>query len=169
MPAQSQPNGFRFLENLAYLVPGYQGYKRRSGRREEDARLRARVVSEVQHLMRRLEALRGIWSENGSEIAAEQIDHRRLRLEAIAESLRCAPYRARAFFEREPLAELMLDQLLEADLLILQDLDDARSLLPDGVDVTAPQNLAEFFGPFDESCGLLERHLIIREKTLATV
>ena len=34
-------SGTRFLENLAYLVPGYRGYKEKELRREEDARCAA--------------------------------------------------------------------------------------------------------------------------------
>ncbi len=44
---ESTDGGHRFLKNLAYLVPGYRGYKDKSLRREEDARLRNRVLGKL--------------------------------------------------------------------------------------------------------------------------
>ncbi|MBM3317077.1 MAG: hypothetical protein FJY75_04410, partial [Candidatus Eisenbacteria bacterium] len=56
-PAPPNPSGLRFLENLAYLVPGYQGYKERGRRREEDSRLRARVYRRLLQLLDQLREL----------------------------------------------------------------------------------------------------------------
>ena len=50
MCAARRSSGLRFLENLAYLVPGYHGYKQPALRQEEDARLRTRVHRKLLHL-----------------------------------------------------------------------------------------------------------------------
>ncbi|MBD3235326.1 MAG: hypothetical protein GF330_01315 [Candidatus Eisenbacteria bacterium] len=170
MQPHRQPDGLRFLENLAYLVPGYQGYRQRSRRREEDAQLRARVVRELRELLQAVDALHDQWAVDATDAACEQVYYRRLRLEAIAESLRCAPYRARGFFESELVPESALEQILEADLLVLEDLSDARHCLEEiGLQATAPRDLASFFAPLDLQCDHLEGHLIMREKLLASV
>ena len=53
---RGSPPGTRFLENLAYLVPSYQGYKNRDTRREEDSRLRGRILVKLRTLELLLES-----------------------------------------------------------------------------------------------------------------
>jgi hypothetical protein len=170
MQPQRQPDGLRFLENLAYLVPGYAGYRQRSRRREEDAQLRARVVRELRQLIQHLDALHDQWVIAATEVACEQAYYRRLRFEAIGESLRCAPYRARRFFEHDIVPETALEKLLEADLLVLEDLAEARTCAElCHTHSSAPRDLAVFFEPLDRQCDRLEGHLIMREKILASL
>lgn len=169
MQPQRQASGLRFLENLAYLVPGYQGYKRHSTRREEDALLRARVVREIRQVMRLLDALRQHWNAHLGELVSEQFQHRGARLEAVAETLRSAPYRAQTFFDADIVNAGTLEKILEADLLVLADLQDAAAAIEAGWSRHAPpKNMAAFFAPLDEGCTRLEGHLIMREKLLAS-
>lgn len=170
MQPQKQSDGLRFLENLAYLIPGYAGYRQRSRRREEDALLRARVVRELRGLVQHLDALHDQWIIGGKEAACEQAYYRRLCLEAVSESMRCAPYRARRFFEDNIVCEGAIEQLLEADLLVLEDLAEALSCIElCSAQTSAPRDLAAFFRPLDTQCDRLEGHLIMREKILASI
>jgi hypothetical protein len=169
MQPQQQPNGLRFLENLAYLVPGYQGYKRKNLRREEDSLFRARVVREVQQILRLLAELHERWVSEPDNPLFEQLLHRKLRLDAISESVRCGPYRSRRFFHTNIVRENMLDRILEADLLILEALSEVLAHMQDHwAFPSAPRNSAEFFDTFDAALIRLESHVIMREKTLAT-
>ena len=80
----STGSGDRFLANLAYLVPGYRGYKEKGLRRQEDARLRSRVMTRLGDvktlLVNRLDTLQ----EVNLEAAAIQLAARITRIEKIS-------------------------------------------------------------------------------------
>ena len=77
MRAPQRPSGLRFLENLAYLVPGYCGYKQWELRREEDSRLRARVFRRIQHLLKQLCSLRDRWEQHADDLFLDELTQRR--------------------------------------------------------------------------------------------
>jgi len=168
--AHQRPNGFRFLENLAYLVPGYRGYKQPDLRHEEDSRLRAHVQRRLQQMRQQLEEIHERWSEEPWGSHVEQLEQRRLRLQTIADSVRYSPYGHQGFFSHDAVDEQVLDRVLEADLLILEDLDNALEHLVDaGCTVTtAPRTVKSFLRAVDTGLGRLERHLIMRERILAS-
>lgn len=170
MHTPRQSSGLRFLENLAYLVPGYHGYKRRELRQEEDSRLRARVHAKLVQMTQALEEIRERWSGESRGTHMDQLHQRRLRLQSIADSVRYSPYGFKGFFDTDPLNRQILDQLLEADLLILDDLAAAEvHLAQNGCSVTtAPRTSRCFFRDLDEVLCQLEGHLIMREKILAS-
>ncbi len=170
MRAEHRSSGLRFLENLAYLVPGYEGYKNREQRQEEDSRLRTRVYRKLMHLLGTLESIHDRWSTEPWDAHMEQLDQRRLHLQTIVDSVRCSPHSFSAFFHAEKVDVEVLEKLLEADLLILQDLEDTEEYLDrKGCSVsTAPRTTRSFFRTLDEDLGRLERHLIMREKILAS-
>lgn len=170
MDARQETSGLRFLENLAYLVPGYRGYKCRDRRQEEDSRLRARVCEELLGMIEFLDQIRQRWAVENSNAAAEELGRRRLRLQTIVDAVRYAPYGFRDFFHHEILEEHVLEQVLETDLLILEDLSAAQGhLVQRGRTLTcAPRTTRAFFRHLDERLARLESHLIMREKILAS-
>ncbi len=170
MQAPRRQSGVRFLENLAYLVPGYEGYKRRELRQEEDARLRARVYRQLLAMRTQLDAVRERWTGDASGPHMEQLTQCQLRIQTIADAVRFAPYGFKSFFDAEPVDERLLDRLLESDLLILEDLDATLFHLEQnsGSVTTAPRTSRIFFRALNEMVGRLEGHLIIREKILAS-
>jgi signal transduction histidine kinase len=170
-PTSQRSSGIRFLENLAYLVPGYQGYKQLGLRQEEDARLRARVHRRLIQVLQVLEEVRARWLGDPRDGQLTLLEQRRLRVQTIADSVRYSPYGFRGFFSLEPVPEPTLEKLLEADLLILEDLDGLQGHLEQNADAVtpAPRTARAFFRVVDENLGRLERHLIMREKVLASV
>ena len=80
MDAAKRPSGLRFLENLAYLVPGYQGYKRRALRQDEDARLRVRVHHQLIQMLDSLDSIRERWEAEEWGAHMDHLSQRRLRL-----------------------------------------------------------------------------------------
>jgi hypothetical protein len=115
----------RFLENLAYLVPGYRGYKEKELRREEDARLRSRVLAKLAEMSRILSDRLARLTEQSLDSAAQAIDRRQRRIDALSDAIRYAPYGFSGFFDAEKVREETLDRVLETDLLLFQDLDDS--------------------------------------------
>ena len=83
MDAEQPTSGLRFLENLAYLVPGYRGYKRRDLRQEEDSRLRARVCDQLLAMIEILDQIRQRWSIENANAASVELGRRRMSLQTI--------------------------------------------------------------------------------------
>jgi len=165
-----RPSGLRFLENLAYLVPSYEGYKLPERRREEDSRLRALVADKLLHLQGAFEQIHERWAADEVGGLLEQLERRAQRLQTIAEAVRYSPYSSTGFFANDAAAEQQIESILEADLLILEDLDRAEEYLERCclTVTTAPRTARAFFRAVDEDLGRLERHLIMREKILAS-
>lgn len=170
MDSVRRPSGLRFLENLAYLVPGYEGYKLRERRQEEDSRLRALVYDRLLRFRQALAQIHERWTEDEASAQLEQLERRQSRLQTISEAVRYAPYTSRAFFTRDTLEVQQIEQILETDLLILEDLNGSEEYLERAcLSVTpAPRTARAFFRVLDEELGRLERHLIMREKVIAS-
>jgi hypothetical protein len=164
-----RPSGLRFLDNLAYLVPGYKGYKQRELRYEEDSRLRAYVQGQVLEMLQALDQIHERWSAEDWGNHMDHLNQRRMRLQTIAESMCRSPNGFTGFFTSETLDEPLLEQILAADLQIREDLEATVEFLGEqhGAVTTAPRTSRSFFRVLDEGVGRLERHLISRERILA--
>jgi len=159
--------GTRFLENLAYLVPGYRGYKEKELRREEDARLRSRVLAKLQVVRSLLADRLARLTEQNLDAAAEAIDRRARRIESLADAVRYAPYGFSGFFDAEKVREETLERVLETDLLLFQDLDDAVERQR-GIPFP-PRNkaaLMEWMEATDADIERIETRLLTRDKIL---
>lgn len=168
MPTESRPAGSRFLENLAYLVPGYQGYKDPSNRREEDSRLRTLVLARIAAVRERLASRIGAAEAlDASPTLIDGFEDRCHRLEGVAEAVRYAPYGFSGFFDALDVREDSLERVLEADLLLFQDLDLLETFLTrPSLPVRPGPRRAAFLRQLDEGIDTLERHLVLRDKIL---
>jgi len=162
-------NGLRFLENLAYLVPSFRGYRHRDLRREEDSRLRARVIDHIQSLLEALENVHNRWHTGAAPSVLEELDRQRLRLMTMCTAVRQGPYDHWTFFEIDSLHEGTIERILEADLLILQDLEETEEQANIGTALTPPRSAATFLQALGARLDQLEQHLIMRERVLASV
>ena len=159
--------GSRFLENLAYLVPGYRGYKEKELRREEDARLRGRVLAKLQLIRGLLEERIGRLAEQSLDSGVEQLERRLRRVEGVADAVRYAPYGFSGFFDAEQVREETLEQLLETDLLLFQDLDDAVERLRGAPFPPRTRSaLAAYVQDLDADLDRTEARLVARDKIL---
>ena len=168
MQASRPPNGLRLLENLAYLVPGYHGYRQCELRREEDSRMRARVCRSIDGLMGGMGGLRSQWNGQAPASLLEALEEGQRQLARSAEMVRYAPGQLTRFFEAERVSELTLERVLEADLLIFQDLEEAQTQVGLGVRLSAaPRTIRRFLRELDEILHRLDEHLLMRERILA--
>lgn len=166
-PGGGGMTGSRFLENLAYLVPGYRGYKEKDLRREEDARLRSRVLAKLQIVRSLLEDRLARLTEQSLGPAVEILDRRLRRVETLAEAVRYAPYGFSGFFDAEKVREETLERVLESDLLLFQDLDDTVERLR-GTPFP-PRNkaaLTAWMDALDADIERIETRLLTRDKIL---
>ncbi len=167
MRASDRPAGSRFLENLAHLVPGYAGYREKDHRRDEDARLRSRLL---QRLLEIRGCLSNLVSGSGLESSAgcsEHLESRAARLDGIADAIRYAPYGFSGFFDAATIREDALDRILEADLLLFYDLDAIERACERIAAHPRPNGrFREAIEEADRAIEGLERHLIVRDKLL---
>ncbi|MCA9728289.1 MAG: hypothetical protein KC729_11440 [Candidatus Eisenbacteria bacterium] len=162
-------SGDRFLANLAYLVPGYRGYKEKDLRRQEDARLRSRVMARLGDIQTLLTKRLDVLQEVNLEAAAIQLAARITRLENLLSAVRFAPYGFVGFFDVPVIGEDKLEQILEIDLLLFQDLDETVELIR-GTPFPPANRTAfvRFFGDVDSGIERIEMRLVSRDKLLGT-
>jgi two-component sensor histidine kinase len=159
--------GTRFLENLAYLVPGYRGYKEKDLRREEDARLRGRVLAKLQMVKALLEERLGRLSEQSLDSGAEALGRRLRRVEGVADAVRYAPYGFSGFFDAEEIREETLEKILETDLLLFQDLDETVERLRGATfPPRTKTTFTAFLNELDADIERIETRLVARDKIL---
>jgi hypothetical protein len=161
--------GSRFLENLAYLVPSYNGYKERGSRREEDSRLRARVLQGMTEIRGRVANLMGNLAESWSVERVAELSKRIERLDALSDAIRYAPYGFSGFFDAAEVREESLEWILEADLLLFDDIDHLEGLLRELEDARESAGFRSLIESFDQSTRRFEEHLIQRDKALGDV
>jgi hypothetical protein len=159
--------GIRFLENLAYLVPGYRGYKEKELRREEDARLRGRVLAKLHVVKAIIEERLGCLTEQSLDSGADALDRRLRRAEGVADAVRYAPYGFSGFFDAEQVREETLEKILESDLLLFQDLDETVERLR-GAPFPPRTKTAftAFLTDLDADIERIEARLVARDKIL---
>ncbi len=167
--AEVRTTGSRFLENLAYLVPSYHGYKERGSRREEDSRLRTRVLEGLAELQGEAASLMSDLAEAWSVEHLSEMERRMKRLDALADTIRYAPYGFSGFFDAASVREESLEWILEADLLIFDDLDRMERLLREGRGIQEASAFQGFLDSFDQSTRFMEEHLVLRDKALGDV
>jgi hypothetical protein len=158
----------RFLQNLAYLVPGYRAYQDASLRRGEDSRLRARILAAVKGLREGVHSTRDRWED-------QQVDSRWLQrldrcdqdLSRLSEDLRYCPSRADAFFLQPTLPPEILEDLLEADLLLLEDLELVAQAL-DSLPENPPRRkgMRKILEELHSSVHEFSGHLLLRDGIL---
>lgn len=159
----------RFLTNLAYLVPGYHAYRDPAARREEDSRLRVILLRRLGDIRGRLNEILDDLPPEAAAIAA-LLDERIVRLDGIADAIRYAPYGFSGFFDADAIAEDALERILEADLLLFEDLDAIEAAIDAApAPPRAGARLREFYERLDDGTERLERHLILRDKLLGNV
>ncbi len=164
---RSSAGGTRFLENLAYLVPGYRGYKEKELRREEDARLRGRVLAKLQIVKAIIEDRLARLTEQSLDSGAESLDRRLRRVEGVADAVRYAPYGFSGFFDVEQVREETLEKILETDLLLFQDLDEMVERLRGAPFPPRTKTaLTNFLADLDADLERVEARLVSRDKLL---
>jgi hypothetical protein len=167
MSPELRSSGARFLANLAYLVPGYSGYRERDRRREEDSRLRSLVLGRLVEIRGGLTEILSALPDAKPTSWSDRLEERARKLDVIADAVRYAPYGFSGFFDATEIREDTLERILEADLLLFDDLDAIEALLG-----AAPPHhaggaaLQSFLTALDEAIDRLERHLIQRDKVL---
>ena len=166
-PKGAGSTGTRFLENLAYLVPGYRGYKEKELRREEDARLRSRVLAKLRLIQTSLEDRLARLADSSLSKGVEVFDQRIGRIEGIANAVRFAPYGFSGFFDAQKVREETLEQVLECDLLLFQDLEDTTDLVQNFSPPSRGRSALEsFLEALDGHIRKIETRLVERDKVL---
>lgn len=158
----------RFLQNLAYLVPGYRGYQDAALRRGEDSRLRARVLAAAKALRAEIDGVRGRWEAVDVEARwLQSLNTCDQDLARLSEDLRYCPPQAEGFFLQPGLPTETLEELLGADLVLLEDLENV-SLAIEALPETPPRRkgMRKMLDDLQGSVRNLSAHLVHRDGIL---
>jgi hypothetical protein len=157
----------RFLENLAYLVPGYEGYKGKDRRREEDSRFRGLLLHRLTAIRGRMGDLLAKLSAGPHEAKTDAVEARAKTLDSLADAIRYAPYGFSGFFDAAEVCEGTLDRILEVDLLLFEDLDTVEQIVTRTESGSMSRSAVQtFLDELDEATRRFEHHLIQRDKAL---
>lgn len=167
MGPEVQPMRSRFLENLAYLVPGYQGYKGKERRREEDSRLRRLLLRRLTAIRAGMIDLMAKLAEAAHKAKTDEVEARVRTLDSLSGAIRYAPYGFSGFFDATEICERTLDRILEIDLLLFEDLDAIEQILSEAGSISTSRSaFPTFLDLLDDAIQRFEHHLIQRDKAL---
>jgi len=168
-PKERPGSGDRFLANLAYLVPGYQGYKEPTMRQDEDARLRTRILDNLGELTERLTERAAVLERLSLTAAGEHLEQRLKRLARIEKAVRFSPLGFTQFFERESIPESCIEKILETDLMLFHEFDEAMEhVRGTPFPPSSKRGFLRFFTSLDAAIDRIERGLVSRDRVLAS-
>ena len=166
----ASPATIRFLQNLAYLVPGSRAYRDVALRRGEDSRLRARLLASLKAARDHLDEIRSQWEASATEARwIRRLEVIQDRLRGLCEDLRFGPPQAEPFFRARSLPPERIDEILEADLLLLEDLErlhDALDRLPE--DPPKRRGMRRMLDAVEQPLEAFAAHLVHRDRVLAS-
>ncbi|MBS7251492.1 MAG: hypothetical protein KIH08_13025 [Candidatus Freyarchaeota archaeon] len=113
-------------EKVAYLVPGYHGYKAKEIRREADKALRTYIYKQLKDCKRDLNLVQEMLVDYNVENTWEQMDRLMALVDKVAERINHADYGYSGFFDSTKIREPELDRMYEFDAMILDDVDAFR-------------------------------------------
>ena len=167
-PKEQPGSGQRFIQNLAYLAPGYLGYKTPALRQDEDARLRNRVLGYLSDLVDLLKERETVLERLSLEAARAKLQQELKRLERVEKSIRFSPLGFTDFFEQQDLSEACIEKILEKDLILFQDFDETLEMVR-GTPFPPPtkKRFANFFQSLASAIERIENGLLSRDRAIS--
>lgn len=116
-----------FLDMIGSLIPGYNGYAEREGRRNCDKILRESIFSELVVIEKTIyESINTALSEKNKELA-KQLDEIRKKTNTLSSKARYAPHGASPFFSDNQIKENELLQIYQIDYELLKLIKDLKN------------------------------------------
>jgi len=116
-----------FLDMIGSLIPGYNGYAEREGRRNCDKILRESIFSELVVIEKTIyERINTALSEKNKELA-KQLDEIRKKTNTLSSKVRYAPHGASPFFSDNQIKEDELLQIYQIDYELLKLIKDLKN------------------------------------------
>lgn len=113
----------RLLEKLTLYIPGFHGYKERELRREEDKRLRDKIVAELEDV--RYELL-GLEEEYFNDVKKlKEVEDLIAKLNKIRDKVEHADYGYSGFFDKQ-INEEELTKIYQHDLKMFDSLEGIK-------------------------------------------
>ncbi len=116
-----------FLDMIGSLIPGYNGYAEREGRRNCDKILRESIFSELVVIEKTIyERINTALSEKNKELA-KKLDEIRKKTNTLSSKVRYAPHGASPFFSDNQIKEDELLQIYQIDYELLKLIKDLKN------------------------------------------
>lgn len=103
------------FDKLGTLIPGYNGYQEREGRRECDRQLRERIADLLYDTEKKLNSI----IEDSDLNSISKMEKSRKKINNLKDLIRYSPYGASAFFSNSEIKESELEKIYRFDLTLL--------------------------------------------------
>jgi hypothetical protein len=114
----SDYKGDNIFEKIGALIPGYEGYSQREGRRDADKALREFIAKKMMHEIYILDDISNELLRSGRLAEIKRVDETKRSITIIADQVRYADYGVSGFFDQVQVDEVTLDRLYRQDLEI---------------------------------------------------
>lgn len=123
-----------FLDMIGSLIPGYNGYAEREGRRSCDKILRDSISNDLAQIEKIIsDRILSSISENNKE-QARQLDENKKRINTFSSKVKYAPHGESPLFSDNQIKEDELFQIYKTDLELLENINvlkiNANNLTP---------------------------------------
>jgi hypothetical protein len=115
------------LVSLTEKIHGFTGYENSSSRKPSDRQLRKFLVTGIETILTKLEALPPAAIEEDQRLLAEAVQSTRRKLSTISASLQDPTYAGQDFFTRDQLSEKRLARIYYHENDMLEELDGIQS------------------------------------------
>ena len=122
------PRGKNIFDKLGNLIPGYNGYEQRAGRRNCDKILRLEISSKIDSVNNNIrEDVKLFLKKNKITSSLEHFEDIQRKINTLSDRVKYAPYGESSFFASEEIKEEELDEIYLKDLKIMQIVNDFSS------------------------------------------
>lgn len=120
--------GTTIFDKIGSLIPGYEGYAEREGRREVDKKLRNFICHKLEDfekkIYQKLESLINSYQID----EAKKLDNFRKEVNTFTSKIKFAPYGSSGLFADEKIDADKLEQIYQLDLELLQKIETLISI-----------------------------------------
>lgn len=111
------------FDKIGTIIPGYNGYQEREGRRECDRQLREQIADKLSEIEKKFSNL----IDNAEFSELSEIEKNRKKINNLRDLIKYSPYGASSFFADSSIKEKELTNIYQMDLDILDSVEKIES------------------------------------------
>ena len=111
------------FDKIGTIIPGYNGYKEREGRRECDRQLREQIADKLSEIEKKFSVL----MDDVEFSKLSEIEKDRKKINNLKDLIKYSPYGASSFFADSSIQEKELEDIYQMDLNVLDCVEKIES------------------------------------------